>query len=61
MTYREVIQRLRRKGWTLDRQHGSHEVYTHPARKGIVVVAGHQGADVPKGTLNSIKKQAGWK
>ncbi len=61
MTYREVEVRLKKEGWVLDRQTGSHAVYVHPQKSGIVVLAGRGGVDIPKGTLNSIKKQAGWK
>ncbi len=61
VTYRDVVKRLVTEGWLLDRQSGSHAVYVHTEKEGIVVVAGKPGADIPKGTLNAIKKQAGWK
>lgn len=62
MTYRDVLDRLARDGWVLARTKGSHQVWTRPGRGGRVVVAPHAlSADVPKGTLQSIKKQAGWK
>jgi predicted RNA binding protein YcfA (HicA-like mRNA interferase family) len=32
----------------------------HPSKPDKITVAFHRG-DIPKGTLNSIKKQAGWK
>jgi predicted RNA binding protein YcfA (HicA-like mRNA interferase family) len=62
MKVREVLERLRHEGWTLARQRGSHRQFVHvnfPARR--VTVAGHPHLDIPKGTLNSIFKQAGWK
>lgn len=44
------------------RQKGSHRQFIHPQKLGLrVTVAGHPKLDVPKGTLNSIFKQAGWK
>lgn len=62
MKYKEVIKLLEKDGWSMARQKGSHRVYKHPARDGIVVVAGHRMQDeVPPGTLNSIMKQAGLK
>lgn len=39
---------------------GSHYCYKHPTKKGTVVIPHHSG-DIPKGTLNSIFKQAGLK
>jgi predicted RNA binding protein YcfA (HicA-like mRNA interferase family) len=62
MKVREVLDRLRAEGWRLDRQKGSHRQFVHSARPGDrVTVAGKPSLDIPKGTLNSILKQAGWK
>jgi predicted RNA binding protein YcfA (HicA-like mRNA interferase family) len=33
----------------------------HPLKKGRTTVPGHPGDELPKGTLNSILKQAGLK
>ena len=35
--------------------------YKHPTKKGKVTVPGKMGKDVPKGTHNSVLKQAGLK
>jgi predicted RNA binding protein YcfA (HicA-like mRNA interferase family) len=62
MRVHEVLDRLRAEGWRLDRQRGSHRQFVHPARPGArVTLAGQPSLDIPKGTLNSILKQAGWK
>jgi len=45
-------------GWYLARTRGSHRHYKHPTKPGIVTIAGHPNVDIPKGTLNSILKQA---
>ena len=45
-------------GWYLIRMRGSHRHYRHPTKPGLVTIAGHPGVDIPKGTLNSILKQA---
>jgi predicted RNA binding protein YcfA (HicA-like mRNA interferase family) len=59
---REVLQRLEKEGWILARQKGSHRQFGHPMKPGMrVTVAGNPGLDIPKGTLNSIRKQPGWK
>jgi len=61
MKVREVIRLVEDNGWYHVRTRGSHRQFKHPARPGIVTIAGHPGVDVPKGTLNSILKQAGLK
>ena len=61
MKVKEVIKLLEREGWYLARMKGSHRQFKHPERPGAVTVAGKEGLDVPRGTLNSILKQAGLK
>ncbi|MPZ68023.1 MAG: addiction module toxin, HicA family [Actinobacteria bacterium] len=61
MKVREVIRLLRADGWAIDRQIGSHRQYRHPDKPGTVTVAGKLGADLKKGTLASILRQAGLK
>jgi len=48
-------------GWVHVRTTGSHKHYHHPTKIGTVTVAGHPNLDIPKGTLNSMLKQAGLK
>jgi predicted RNA binding protein YcfA (HicA-like mRNA interferase family) len=59
MDSREIIQRLRDDGWQLRRTKGSHWHFTHPDRPGRVTVP-HPRRDLPRGTLRSIYRQAGW-
>jgi predicted RNA binding protein YcfA (HicA-like mRNA interferase family) len=61
MKYRDVLKRLRDEGWTLRGTRGSHRQFVHPLKAGKVTVAGHPSEEVPRGTLNGIFKQAGWK
>jgi predicted RNA binding protein YcfA (HicA-like mRNA interferase family) len=61
MKYRELIKVIEDDGWRLVSQKGSHRQYEHPTKLGKVTIAGHPNDDVPKGTLNSILKQAGMK
>jgi predicted RNA binding protein YcfA (HicA-like mRNA interferase family) len=62
MKVREIIKLIENDGWILYRQKGSHKIYKHPYKKGIVVVPDHgMNIDVKKGTENSILKQAGLK
>ncbi|WP_373116510.1 type II toxin-antitoxin system HicA family toxin [Holdemania massiliensis] len=60
MTAKEVIKKLKADGWTEVRSRGSHIQLKHPNKKGLVTVPMHSG-DIPRGTLNSILKQAGLK
>ena len=60
MDSRELIKQLEADGWYLVRTRGSHHQYKHPLKPGVVTVP-HPKRDLPKGTLNSIFKQAGLK
>ena len=61
MKVRELLKRLADDGWEVVVTKGSHRQLKHPTKPGRVTVAGHSSLDVPKGTLNSILKQAGLK
>lgn len=58
---RDAIKLIERDGWFLKRTSRSHRVVRHPTKSGIVVVPGHEGADLAPGTFGSILKQAGLK
>ena len=58
MTSAELIRELEPAGWMLDRVHGSHHIFVHPIRSGIVV-APHPKKDLGKGLVKAIRKQAG--
>jgi len=60
MDSKDVIKRLKNEGWELARIKGSHHQFKHPLKQGLVTVP-HPKRDLPKGTLNSIFKQMGWK
>jgi len=59
MTSREIITRLKKEGWLLVHIRGSHHHYKHPDKPGRVTVP-HPKKDLPKGTVRSIYRQAGW-
>jgi predicted RNA binding protein YcfA (HicA-like mRNA interferase family) len=52
---------LRADGWQHIRTRGSHRQFKHPTKPGLVTVSGHPNVDIPKGTFNSLLKQAGLK
>ncbi len=56
---REIIRRLEREGWILVRTNGSHRIFRHPERTGIVVVPGKLSRPLPIGTYRSVLRQSG--
>lgn len=61
MKVREVIRLLEADGWALVSTEGSHRQFKHSTKSGRVTVSGSLGDDMPKGTLASVKRQAGLK
>ena len=60
MKPREMEKLILADGWLFKEQTGSHRQYIHPSKPGKVTIPFH-GGDIPKGTENSILKQAGLK
>jgi predicted RNA binding protein YcfA (HicA-like mRNA interferase family) len=58
MSSTDLIKELRKAGWHLARVNGSHHVFTHAQRPGIVVVP-HPKKDLGKGLVKAIRQQAG--
>ncbi len=58
MDSREVLRRLVRDGWFEVARKGSHVQLKHPTKPGRVTLP-HPRRDLPKGTLQSIERQAG--
>ena len=58
MKVRQVIKLIEADGWFWVRTKGDHRQFHHPRKSGTVTVAGKLSEDVPRGTLNSILKQA---
>lgn len=42
----EIIKLIEGDGWVLDRTKGSHRVYVHPTKQGVVVVPGKLSKDL---------------
>ncbi|MCA1764866.1 MAG: type II toxin-antitoxin system HicA family toxin [Desulfobulbaceae bacterium] len=58
-SYREITRRLKKCGFTFDRQAtGSHEIWYNEKSDKYTTVPNHPG-DMPEGTLRAILKQAG--
>ena len=60
MDSRGVIKMIEADGWYFIKAEGSHHHFKHPSKPGKVTVK-HPSKDIPVGTLNNIKKQAGLK
>lgn len=56
----EMEKEILADGWIFKSQTGSHKQYVHPTKPGKVTIPFHS-KDLPKGTENSIRKQAGLK
>ena len=61
MKVREIIRLLESDGWQQARIRGGHRQFKHPTKPGTVTVSGKLGLEMPRGTLNSVLKQAGLK
>ena len=61
MKVREIIKIIEWDGWFQVRQRGSHRQFHHRTKPGTVTIAGAMNDDIPKGTANSVLKQAGLK
>lgn len=61
MRVSDVIKKVEADGWRLLRTNGSHRHFTHPSKQGVVTISGNTYAEMPKGTLSSVLKQAGLK
>lgn len=58
MKFSELYRKLEKTGWYVERTK-RHHIYVHPDKPGIKIPIGKHGSqEVPKGTLNSILKQA---
>jgi predicted RNA binding protein YcfA (HicA-like mRNA interferase family) len=56
---RQIIRFLEQNGFILDHTSGSHYIYYHPSTRRRAVVPKHN-RDVPKGTLMSLLREAGF-
>lgn len=55
----EVVRILRRNGFELTSQRGSHQKWVNLVARKVVIVPMHRGRDLPIGTLMSIVKGSG--
>jgi predicted RNA binding protein YcfA (HicA-like mRNA interferase family) len=53
---RDIIAEVEADGWILVRMRGSHRIFKHPSKQGIVVIPGYPNKDMPPGTEQSIRR-----
>ncbi|MGH2456674.1 MAG: type II toxin-antitoxin system HicA family toxin [Candidatus Limnocylindria bacterium] len=58
---RDVVRMLHALGWREVKSRGGHRQLKHPDRPGRVTVSGNPSDDMPPGTWNNVRKQAGLK
>jgi predicted RNA binding protein YcfA (HicA-like mRNA interferase family) len=56
MKVRDVIKRLKKDGWYLDRTSGGHRQFKHPEKPGLVTVSGKLGVDVRANALQVVAR-----
>lgn len=54
----ELIRLLKKDGWYVLRQTGSHMTMKHSEKEGTLTVPNHGSSEVKKGLLSAILKQA---
>jgi len=59
--YNELFRILKKEGWYVTRQKGSHVIMKHMDRAEQLTVPYHAGKEVKTGMVKSILKQAGIK
>ena len=55
----ELVRLLKKDGWFVVRQTGSHMIMEHPTKKGQIVCHYHGSHEVGNGLEKKIKKDAG--
>ncbi|MFV0573125.1 MAG: type II toxin-antitoxin system HicA family toxin [Xanthomarina gelatinilytica] len=57
----ELLRIMKKDGWFVLRQKGSHLIMKHPTKPNIIPVPFHASKEMKKGTLQAILKLAGIK
>lgn len=61
MTAADLIRRIERDGWLRSRMRGTHRLYTHPHKPGVVTLRRHLTDQVAPGAVHAVLRQAGLK
>ncbi|MGM0474188.1 MAG: type II toxin-antitoxin system HicA family toxin [Bacteroidota bacterium] len=55
--YNELFRLLKKEGWIIIRQKGSHVIMRHPDSKIQITIPFHSGKEVKQGLMKTILKQ----
>ncbi len=55
----QLLRILKKEGWIVKSQKGSHLKMIHPNKKGFIIFPNHGSAELGKGIEKAIRKQAG--
>jgi predicted RNA binding protein YcfA (HicA-like mRNA interferase family) len=61
MNAKQIVLLIKKDGWVLKSQKGSHQQFVHPSKKGKVTIAIHGKKEINIKTLKSIFTHAGIK
>jgi predicted RNA binding protein YcfA (HicA-like mRNA interferase family) len=53
-THRDISSHIKKLGWSLERNKGDHEIYSHPKSQNKIAIPRHKGKDIPPGTIRDI-------
>lgn len=56
---KQLIRIIERDGWVQSRTSGSHRIFIHRHKKGIIIIPYHGNRNLPKGLVIEILKMAG--
>jgi len=60
MTGKELVNKLKKDGWIVDRVQGSHNIMIKDGYLPVAIPV-HGNKDIPKGTLHQLLKDTGMK
>ncbi|MDY2943376.1 MAG: type II toxin-antitoxin system HicA family toxin [Paludibacteraceae bacterium] len=61
MKWSELKRIAIKRGWTLRRHGGRHDIYGHPDKDYYIEIGRHESEEVKNGTANKLLKQIGAK
>lgn len=57
LTHKDLSSHLKNQGWSIERTHGGHDVWSHPKSQNKIAVPRHKG-DLAPGTVRDILKKS---
>lgn len=60
MKYNELKRKATELGWSLEREGGNHEIWSHPDKTFKIQLGRHGSEEVKSGLFKKLKKQIGF-